>query len=350
MSPIDFTGLPSTIDSEAQLEEVMSTPPAPLVEFLGGLDGDLMVLGVGGKMGTELALMAQRALQQAGSSRSVIGVSRFSAPGKRERLEAGGVRTIAADLMDREALSGLPDAPNIIFMAGRKFGTSGAAELTWAMNTLMPATVAERFPRSRIVAFSTGNVYPLVPVTRGGARETDDPAPVGEYAITTLGRERVFQYYSSLNGTPVCLMRLNYAIDLRYGVLYDIGSRVRAGEPVDLTMGNANVIWQGDAVAHALYALSACASPARILNVTGPEIMSIRWAAETFAGLMGTEARFTGEEQGRALIGNAAEALGRFGYPRVPLRRMIEWTAHWIEIGGPTLDKPTHFETSDGSY
>ncbi|MFO7782362.1 MAG: NAD(P)-dependent oxidoreductase [Spirochaetia bacterium] len=350
MLPTDFTGLPATIETEEELEELMSTPPPGLIRLFSELDGDVMVLGVGGKMGTQLAGMARRAAEEAGAPREVIGVSRFSTPGKREQLEAAGVRTIACDLLDRAAVAALPDASNIIFMAGRKFGTSGSAELTWAMNTLLPALVAERFPESRTVVFSTGNVYPLVPVTGGGARETDEPAPVGEYAITTLGRERVFEYYSKQNSTPVCLMRLNYAIDLRYGVLYDIGMKVRAGETIDLTMGNANVIWQGDAVAHALYALTICASPARILNVTGPEIMSIRWAAETFAKLMGTEARFVGEESGRALIGNASDALGRFGYPRVPLQKMVEWTAHWIEIGGPSLSKPTHFETSDGSY
>lgn len=350
MLPSDFTGLPATIETEEQLDEVMSTPPDQLVAFFEQLPGDIMVLGAGGKMGTQLAVMARRAREAAGRSRTVIGVSRFSTPGVRERIEAGGVHTVACDLLDRRALAELPSAENIIFMAGRKFGTRGSAELTWAMNTLMPALVAERFASSRIVAFSTGNVYPLVPVSRGGARESDEPAPVGEYAITTLGRERVFEYYSRQNATPVCLVRLNYAIDLRYGVLYDIGTRVASGEPIDLTMGNANVIWQGDAVAHALYALSLCASPARVINVTGPEIMSIRWAAETFAEIWGTEVAFTGEESGRALIGNAADALGRFGYPRVPLRRMIEWTAHWIDIGGPALGKPTHFETSDGAY
>lgn len=346
----DFTGLPDRIETEEQLDEVMTVPPPALVEYAGTLNDDILVLGVGGKMGTHLALMAKRAINAAGSSRKVIGVSRFSTPGKRKQLEDLGIETISCDLMEESALSDLPDTENIVFMAGRKFGTGGSEHVTWAMNAIMPAHVARRFPKSRIVAFSTGNVYPLSPITQGGALESGRTGPVGEYAITTLGRERVFQYYSEKNGTPVSLIRLNYAIDLRYGVLYDIGSRVFNNQEIDLTMGNANVIWQGDAVAHILLSFGLCDSPPRIVNVTGPEIMSIRWAANRFAELFDRQPRFTGEEGGEALVSNAAYALNHFGYPRVPVLRMVQWTAHWIRIGGATLDKPTHFETKDGAY
>lgn len=346
-----MVALPDLIDSEAGLDDLLTTPTPAVVDALRSCPGDLLVLGAGGKMGPTLTLLAARAFQAGNLAGRVIAVSRFGEHGLRERLEASGVQTIALDLLADGAMDRLPDVPNVIFMAGRKFGSTGAESLTWAMNTYLPALVAHRFRRSRLVVFSTGNVYPLVPVTSGGAGEDVPPSPLGEYAQSCLGRERMVEHVSERHGTPAVLFRLNYAIDLRYGVLLDVAQRVNRGEVIDLGMGNANAIWQGDANALALRALAVASSPPLRLNVTGPETVSVRATARRFATLLGRPApTFLGEEAPTALLNNASRAHDLFGYPQVPLERMIRWVAHWVQIGGPTLDKPTHFEQRDGRF
>lgn len=338
------------IRSEEELEDRLSEPTPLVLEALRSLDSDLLILGVGGKMGPTLARMAARALATIGSPHRVIGVARFSQPGLREKLEAWGIHTIPCDLLDREAVGRLPESRNLIFMAGQKFGTSGNPDLTWAMNVGVPLHVCERYGTGRVVVFSTGNVYPLTRVVEGGAVETDPPEPVGEYASSCLGRERIFEYFARTRGLQVAIMRLNYAIDLRYGVLLDIALRVRAGQPVDVSMGAANVIWQGDANAWALALLPHCSVPPFVLNVTGPETVSIRRLAERFGALFGVRPSFVGQEAETALLSNAARAHQLFGYPRVSLQQMVEWTAAWVAENGVTWNKPTHFETRDGRF
>jgi nucleoside-diphosphate-sugar epimerase len=317
---------------------------------MAALPGDIMILGVAGKMGPSLARLARRACDRAVVKKRIIGVARFSNPAAREFLEESGIETITADLLDREALAALPEVENIISMTARKFGSTGSEHLTWAMNVFQPGTAAERFAGSRIVVFSSGNIYPLMPVLGGGATESTPPAPVGEYGQSALGRERIFQYFSVRNSTPVTILRLNYAIDLRYGVLLDIGQKVFERRPVDLTMGHANVIWQGDANSVCLRSFALCQSPPAILNLTGPETVSIRWLARRFAERFGIEPSFTGTESDTALLNNAARCHRLFGYPRVTVEQMIEWVADWIGLGGATLNKPTHFETRDGRF
>lgn len=309
------------------------------------LEGPVLILGAGGKMGPTLAMRAKRA-----GAHEVIAVARFSSADIKDRLTHAGVKVIAADLLERDALYRIPDAPHIIFMAAMKFGTTGAEHLTWAMNTYLPGLVADRYRSSRIVSFSTGNVYPLVPVASGGATEETPASPVGEYAQSALGRERMFQYGSQVYGTPGVILRLNYACELRYGVLLDIGRKVFERAPVDLTMGAANVIWQGDANSICLQSLSYCVSPPLVLNLTGPETLSVRWIAHEFGKRFGIEPRFHGEEASTALLNNSARAVGLFGYPTVTPAQMIEWTAEWISRGGATLGKPTHFQTRDGRF
>ncbi len=342
--------LPEIIASEAELDDFLATPTDDLIEALVALGGDLLILGVGGKMGPSLARLARRAIDRAGSRQRVIGVSRFTDPKVAERLGAAGVETISRDLLDDGALDSLPDAPNVIFMAGRKFGSTGAEDLTWAMNADLPARVARRYRRARLVVFSTGNVYPLVPVVSGGATEDQPVGPVGEYAQSCLGRERLVTYVSRRHETPMTIIRLNYAIDLRYGILQDVAGKVWRNEPVDLTMGNVNVIWQGDANRMALRALAITASPPTVLNVTGPETVSVRQLARRFGELLGFAPSFVGEEASTALLSNAARAYQLFGYPRVSLETMVRWVAHWVKIGGPLLNKPTHFEARDGRF
>jgi nucleoside-diphosphate-sugar epimerase len=338
------------IETEAELEEALSRPSEADVAALRGLAGDLVLLGVGGKMGPSLARLAKRASDEAGVSRRIIGVSRFSERGLADQLEREGVETIRCDLLDREAVRALPDAANVIYMTGRKFGSTGQEWLTWAMNVLAPAIAAERFVQSRIVAFSTGNVYPLTPVNSGGPTERDAPAPVGEYAQSSLGRERMFEYFSERYATPVALLRLNYAIDLRYGVLHDVARKVSTREPIDLSMGFANVIWQRDANSIALRAFAHCQSPPFVLNVAGPEIVSIRRVAERFGGIFGVEPVFTGREGETALLSNASRCRELFGPPSVSLDQMIGWVARWVERGGRSLGKPTHYEQRDGRF
>jgi nucleoside-diphosphate-sugar epimerase len=340
----------SGITTEAQLESFLSEPPEEVIEVIKNLRGDILILGIAGKIGITLGMMASRAVRASGVKKRVLGASRFSEPGSREKLEAAGVETIKCDLLDREAAAKLPDADNIIFMAGKKFGTGGSEDLTLAMNTVVPANAAFRFPESRFVVYSTGCVYDFMSPASGGSVESDPPHPVGDYAQSALGRERVFQYFSSARGTPVCILRLNYAVELRYGVLRDIADKVRHDDEVDLSTGHFNCIWQGDVLSQTLLAFDRCSSPAEVLNMTGPETVSVRWAAEEFAKRFGKTPLFTGMEQDRVYLNNAAKAASLFGYPRVPLLTMIDLTADWIKAGGASLGKPTHFEVRDGRY
>ncbi|HEX7021257.1 MAG TPA: NAD(P)-dependent oxidoreductase [Trueperaceae bacterium] len=339
-----------TLTTLEELEAELATPSEALIADLAQLDGDLIILGAGGKMGPSLAKLARNALQQAGNRARVIAVSRFSSPELQSELEKAGIETHRADLLHDEELQVLPDAANVIFMAGTKFGTSSRASYTWASNAYLPGRVAQRYRQSRIVVFSSGNVYPLVPVVAGGSSEESPTGPIGEYAQSVLGRERVFEHFSRAFGTPVLLFRLNYAIDLRYGVLLEIARAVREGSPIDLRMGQVNVIWQGDANEMALRSLAHASTPPAILNVTGPEVVSVRWLAERFGVMMGREPHFQGEEQATALLSNASQAHGLFGYPRVGLREMMRWIVAWLAADGPTHDKPTHFQERQGAF
>lgn len=338
------------IETVEQLEDLLSLPSEKDVGAMRALDGDLMILGVGGKMGPSLARRARRAIELAGVKKRVIGVARFSSGGLARELNAAGIETIQSDLLAPGALSTLPDVPNVVFMAAKKFGTTGAEHSTWAMNTFLPGLVAERFRASRIVAFSTGNVYPLRPIEQGGAIETTPVAPVGEYAQSALGRERMFEYGSDLWKTPVTLLRLNYAVELRYGVLLDIGLAVKEGRPVDLRMGVVNVIWQGDANSVCLRSFAHCQTPPLVLNLTGPETLPVRYIAERFGSALGVEPQWSGTESPSALISNASKMHQLFGYPTVAPNDVIDWTADWIARGGTTLNKPTHFQTRDGKF
>lgn len=338
--------LPARIDDVEALEELMSRPSAGLVADLARVPGDILVLGVGGKMGPTLARMARRA----DPGRRVIGVARFSEAGLRETLQAHGIECVEADLLSREALARLPEAPNVVFMAGRKFGSSGSEWLTWAMNAHVPALVAERYARSRIVSFSTACVYPFVPVTGPGAPESLPPtAPSGEYANSCVARERMFQHFSHLHQTPGRMLRLSYAIDMRYGVLHDVAQKVMAREPIDLAMGHANVIWQGEANDWALRSLAHCETPATPLNLSGPRV-AIRDVAAALGRRLGVEPELTGKEAETAWLVDCSEAFRLFGEPQVSLDTMLDWTADWVRRGGATLGKPTHYEARDGKY
>ena len=342
--------LPDTIQNPEQLEDQLSEPTPEVVRTLQQLEGDLLVLGVAGKMGPSLARMARRASDLAGIRRRIIGVARFSTPGSEAGLQRQGVETIRCDLLDEEALQRLPDVPNVLYLAGMKFGATGQESLTWAMNTHLPALVCRKFACSRIVAFSTGNVYGLVSPSSGGAQETDAPAPVGEYAMSCLGRERIFEHFSRTLSLPVALIRLNYACDLRYGVLVDLGRKVLLGAPVDLSMGWFNTLWQGDANAMTLRCFAHVASPPMMLNLTGPECLNVRETCERLGHLLGRKPVFAGKEAPTALLSNAGRACGLFGQPRVSADRLLAWVAGWLRQGGPTLNKPTHFEACDGRF
>lgn len=338
------------IASEQQLEERMSRPTAADVEAMGALEGDVLILGVGGKMGPTLAQLVRRSAEAAGKKTKVLGVARFTDKTMPDALRAHGIEPIACDLLESEQLARLPDAENVVFMAARKFGTTGAEHLSWAINTQLPALVADRYRHSRIVCFSSGNVYPLVPAVLGGADEETPASPQGEYAQSVLGRERVFEHASHRWGTKVALLRLNYAIDLRYGVLVDIARAVFEGRPVDVRMPLVNVIWQGDANSVALRSIAHCESPPFVLNVTGPETLSTRWIAEQFAQRFEVQALFNGEESSHALLNNSAKCHQMFGYPTVTVGTMIDWIADWIVSGGAHSHKPTHFQTRDGKF
>ncbi|WP_349408608.1 NAD(P)-dependent oxidoreductase [Pseudalkalibacillus sp. SCS-8] len=333
-----------------ELEHVMCSPTQELIDDLDSLDGDIMILGVGGKMGPTLAKLAKRAVDKGTKAKTIYGVSRFSSPELQEELEAAGIKTIAADLLNEEDLDDLPEMKNIIYMAGTKFGTSGNESFTWAMNTYLPGRVAERFKNSRIVVFSTGNVYPFSTITQKCVDEKTPADPLGEYAQSCLGRERITTHFSKQNNTPVLFFRLNYAIDMRYGILHEIANQVKSGRPIDLSMGHVNVIWQGDANTYALRSLRHCTNPPNILNVTGPETVSIRWLAEMFGEAFGVEPVFNNEERPTALLSNASKAHQLFGYPKVTLMQMINWTVEWINADGATLNKPTHFQERKGAF
>ena len=334
----------------ALLEQELLKPSEALIADMYELEGDIMLLGVGGKMGPSMARLAKQAVDRAGVNKRIIGVSRFSDPEARAELEAEGIETIAADLLNESQLAALPEAANILYLAGNKFGTTGKEAFTWAMNAYLPGRVAERYRDSRIVAFSTGNVYPFTPVSSGGLSEDHPVAPVGEYGQSCLGRERIFQYFAEQNQTPTLIYRLNYAIDLRYGVLLEIARAVNEQRPIDLTTGNVNVIWQGDANEVAIRALKHCDVPAKILNVTGPETVSVKWLAHQFGLLLGREPLFVNEVQPTALLSNASEAHRLFGYPRVTLRQMMDLTVAWLQGGGKISNKPTHFQERNGKF
>lgn len=338
--------LPHSIQDTETLEEMLSRPDAATEASLAALDGDILVLGVAGKVGPSLARMAARAAP----GKRVIGVSRFSDPEARRQLDDWGIETIQCDLTSRDELARLPRAKNVVFMAGHKFGSSKNQGLTWAMNTYLPGLVAETFTDARFAVFSTGCVYSFVPLVDIGADEDTPLDPPGEYAQSCIGRERMFEHFSAVNGAPGRIIRLNYAIDLRYGVICDIAQKVAAGLPVDLSIGHVNVIWQGDVNRFSLRALSEATVPASALNVSGPETISVRWLATELGKRLGKEVTFTGTPQPELWLSNSAEAFRLFGYPEVPLARLIDWQADWIARDMPTLGKPTKFESRDGRY
>lgn len=336
-------------EDEERLDELLSRPSERVIDALGQVRGDVLVCGASGKMGPSLARMVKRASDAAGLQRRVFGVARF-AEGGEEQLQAHGIETIRCDLLDENQVMRLPDAQNAIFMAGRKFGSTGDEGLTWATNAWLPTLVCRRYRRSRIVAFSTGNIYGLVPVDGGGSRESDVPQPVGEYAMSCLARERFFGYFSRKHGTPVAIVRLNYACDLRYGVLVDLAQKIVAEQPIDLAMGHFNTIWQGDANAMAILALARAATPPWVVNVTGVETLSVRAVCQRLGMLLDQPVRFVGSESPTALLSDASLAAEQFGPPALPLEQLIEWVAAWVSRGGRMLDKPTHFESRSGKY
>ena len=336
--------------NEAELEAMLSEPTPAVLDALRSCEGDVVVLGAGGKMGPSLSHMVRRAADSLDGARRVIAVSRFSSPAAASQLAQWGVEVLRADLGSPEAIRSLPEAPNVIYMAGQKFGTTDAPERTWFANTAVPAWVADHYRTARIVAFSTGNVYALTPSTTSGSRESDALAPVGEYAASCVGRERVFEYAASTWGTRVAIMRLNYAVDLRYGVLVDIATRVRRGQPIDVRMGWVNCIWQGDANAIAVASLSLASTPATVLNVTGPEHLAVRALATEFARRFGTSALIEGTEAGDALLSDTTRMQSLFGAPRVTADRLIDMVASWIEHDGATLNRMTHFEERGGAF
>lgn len=338
--------LPKTIADIAALEEILCRPSQALIDDLAKIDGDIMVLGVAGKMGPTLAGLAKAA----SPARRIIGVARFSEPGVEEWLRTRGIETIHCDLLDEAAIRGLPKSPNVVFMAGRKFGAEGNLALTWAMNAHVPALVAQAFRDSRIVAFSTGCVYPFVSVAGPGADETTPPDPPGEYAQSCVGRERMFEYFSGKFGTPGRLFRLNYAIDMRYGVLYDIASKVWQGKPIDVSLGHVNFIWQGDAAAQALRCLAHCDTPTTPINVSGHQILAVRDLAAKFGALFGREPVIVGKEEPTAWLTNTSQAVKLFGPPIVDTAQLIVWTADWVARSMPNLGKPTRYEVRDGRY
>ena len=338
--------------TEEKLNELLTQPSPALVEDMKKIRGNILVLGAGGKMGPTLCILAANAIRMAKKEDeiSVTAVSRFTDEASRQLLQCHGVSCISCDLLDLESLRDLPDAPHVIYMAGRKFGTDGNEWQTWAMNATLPAFIAEKYKKSRIVVFSSGNLYPLVPVSSGGCTEEDAPGPIGEYAMSCLARERAFEYVSNRYKTPVFLYRLNFAVDLRYGVLYDMADKIMRGLPISVKTPVLNCIWQGTANEIALRGLLHASSPANIVNVTGPETISVRQTALALANALGREALFEDEDGTDAYLNNSAKAMELFGYPDVPVRTLIKWQAQWLLDGGRGLGKPTHFEERKGSY
>jgi len=346
MDVLTFDRLPARIEDEEHLEDLLSTPTAALIEDLAAVDGDIMVLGVGGKVGPTLARLAKRAAPE----KRVIGVARFSDGAVRGRLDSWGVETLACDLLDREAVAALPKVKNVVYMAGKKFGTEQDKPFAWAMNALVPALVAEAFRDSRIVAFSTLCIYPFAPVVTEGWDERVAPFPPGEYANSCVGRERMFEFFSQRHGTPGRLMRLNYAIETRYGVLHDIASWVRDRRPIPIAMGQANVIWQGDASSQMLRAFRHCTTPTSPINVGSPHAASVRTLATIFGERFGIEPIYDGVEALDASVNDTSLSQRLFGLPLVPLPLMIDWVADWMDRGLPTHGKPTRYEVRDGRF
>lgn len=336
--------------TEEKLDKMLSTPSPALIEDMKKIEGDIMVLGAGGKMGPTLCLLAKNAAKEAGVQKRIIAVSRFSDPIVRKLLQENEVEMISCDLLEMQSLDALPEVENIIYMAGRKFGTDGEEWKTWAMNATLPARVAQKFKNSRIVVFSSGNIYPIVPVTSGGCTEEIKPVPVGEYAMSCLARERAFEYAANTYNTRVFMYRLNFAVDLRYGVLYDMAENIMAGNPISLKTPCLNAIWQGSANEIAIRGLLHAEAPACYMNVTGPEIISIRQAAEELGKYLGRKPIFEGQEGSDAYLNNASRAMEIFGYPSVSAKTLIRWQAEWILDGGRALGKPTHFEERGGKY
>jgi len=334
-----------------ELDALLSEPGEAVVRTLKSCPGDIVVLGAGGKMGPTLARMAARAaaLADGAARRRVVAVSRFSSPGAESALNTGGVETVRCDLLDRDAVARLPDAPNVIFMAGQKFGTAAAPERTWALNVDVPRYCADRYATSRVVAFSTGNVYPLVPNASGGCREADLPQPVGDYARSCLAREQVFEA-AAARGTRVAIVRLNYAIALTYGVLTDLAMQITGGVPIPLAMGHVNVIWQGDANRAALELLAHAATPARIVNVTSTEVHSVRTLANALGARLGRAPVFEGSEADDALLSNASLMHRLLAPPLVSVDNMLDWTAEWVAQGRALLGKPTKYNVRDGAF
>ena len=337
--------MPDLITSEAALIDRMTTPSEAVVKSVSELDGDVLILGVGGKMGPTLAELLARA-----GARRVIGVSRFSDGKVRAGLDEVGVETVKADLLDEAALSRLPDAPNVLFLAGFKFGATGNAPMTWAMNAWLPGRIMRRYAGSRVVYVSSGNVYAFTPVTGSGSDEDAEIGPVGEYAQSRLGGERIAEHLCREQGTPLLIVRLFYATELRYGIIHDLGRKVHEDVPIDLAMGHVNQIWQGDANSYLARMFPLCSSPATILNMTGPEILSVRAVAETLGRRLDRPPRFTGNENDTALLGDARRLFDRLGKPEIPAEKIADWVAHWIRTGGRSLDKPTGFESRTGRF
>lgn len=336
--------------NEDKLNEMLTTPSAALIEDIKKIEGDIMILGAGGKMGPTLCLLAQNAVKAAGIDKKIIAVSRFTDEIATKLLTDNGVEIIKCDLQDSTALNELPDVKNIIYMAGRKFGTNGNEWQTWGMNSVLPALVCEKFRKSSIVVFSSGNIYPLVPIHSGGCKETDSTGPIGEYATSCLARERSFEYAAHKFGTKVFMYRLNFAVDLRYGVIYDIAEKIMSNTPISVTTPVFNIIWQGTANEIAIRGLLHASENIEIMNVTGPETLSVKAVAEELGELLGKKPEYCGEESDVAYIANSGKMLDTFGYPEITASTLIKWQAEWIKAGGRALGKPTHFEERGGKY
>jgi nucleoside-diphosphate-sugar epimerase len=336
------------IETEDQIEQIMTDPRPEVVSSLSKLDGDIMILGGGGKMGPTLTKLVKNCINSGNLKKKVISVDKIFSPSLQKDFKKNDIDFIECDLLNN--IDQLPEVPNIVFMAGMKFGTSGNSSVTWALNTYLPALTAKRFSKSKIVVFSSANIYHMTPVLHGGATEHNYPNPYGEYAQSVLGREKMFEYFSLTNGTPVVIIRLAYAVDLRYGIILDIAQKVYSKTPVDVSMGHVNVIWQGDANAQILRSFELCSNPPAFLNVTGPETISVRWLANRLGELMNVKPIIEGQESDSALLFNASKALSLFGYPKVTLDQMVQWIANWVIKGGKTLNKPTHYETRDGKF